>query len=140
MANGYKNRAILYLRGGQGIGKSTLFEFVEKFVVGLDLAFKSGSQPLISPFNAILGGKLFIYFEELETVKNPKKPTKNRDFRGQTLKVHSSSSMLNTHFFPTILAMGRRPIYFTCGCQKGIHARSRDNFSCNCKRKYKPLS
>jgi len=67
MVKGFKNRAILYLRGGQGVGKSTLFEFVEKFVVGLDLAFKSGSQPLISPFNAILGGKLFIYFEELET-------------------------------------------------------------------------
>ena len=67
MVKGFKNRAILYLRGGQGVGKSTLFEFVEKFVVGLDLAMKSGSQPLISPFNAILGGKLFVYFEELET-------------------------------------------------------------------------
>ena len=67
MVKGYKNRAILYLRGGQGIGKSTLFEFIEKYVVGYDLALKSGSGPLVSPFNAILGGKLFVYFEELET-------------------------------------------------------------------------
>ena len=67
MVKGFKNRAILYLRGGQGIGKSTLFEFIEKFVVGYDLALKSGSEPLISRFNAILGGKLFVYFEELET-------------------------------------------------------------------------
>ena len=67
MVKGFKNRAILYLRGGQGIGKSTLFEFIEKFVVGQDLALKSGSEPLKSRFNAILGGKLFVYFEELET-------------------------------------------------------------------------
>ena len=67
MVKGFKNRAILYLRGGQGHGKSSLFEFVEKFVVGQDLALQSGSEPIVSRFNGILAGKAFVYFEELET-------------------------------------------------------------------------
>ena len=67
MVKGFKNRAILYLRGSQGVRKSTLFEFVEKFVVGQDLALKSGSDPIVSRFNGILAGKSFVFFEELET-------------------------------------------------------------------------
>ena len=67
MVKGFKNTSILYLRGGQGIGKSTLFEFVRDYVVGTDLSLESGSEPIVSRFIAILGGKSFVYFEELET-------------------------------------------------------------------------
>ena len=67
MVKGFKNQSILYLRGRQGIGKSTLFEFVRDYVIGNDLSLVTGSEPIISRFNARLGGKLFVYFEELET-------------------------------------------------------------------------
>ena len=67
MIKGNKNDSILYLKSKPGFGKSTLLEFIREFVVGDDLALETGSAPIISNFNAILGGKLFVYFEELET-------------------------------------------------------------------------
>ena len=67
MVKGNKNDSILYLKSPQGYGKSTLLEFIRKFVVGEELGYESGSGPILSNFNAILGGKLFVYFEELET-------------------------------------------------------------------------
>ena len=67
MIKGNKNDSILYLKSKQGFGKSTLLEFIREYVVGEDLALETGSGPIISQFNAILGGKLFVYFEELET-------------------------------------------------------------------------
>jgi predicted P-loop ATPase len=67
MVHGNKNDSILYLRSKQGYGKSTLFEFLSSFVVGDDLSLMTGSEPLLSKNNAILAGKLLVYFEELET-------------------------------------------------------------------------
>jgi len=67
MVKGNKNQSILYLRGGQGIGKSTLFEYIRKFVIGNELSLVTGSEPIVSRFNARLAGKLFVTFEELET-------------------------------------------------------------------------
>ena len=67
MTKGNKNDSILYLKSKQGYGKSTLLEFMRDHVLGNKLSQETGSQPLLSNFNAILGGKLFVYFEELET-------------------------------------------------------------------------
>jgi hypothetical protein len=67
MIKGNKNDSILYLRAKQGFGKSTLNEFIWYHVIGKDLGLETGSRPLIIDFNAQLGGKLFVYFEELET-------------------------------------------------------------------------
>jgi hypothetical protein len=67
MVKGNKNDSILYLKSKQGFGKSTLLEFMREFVIGDDLSLETGSGPIVSNFNAILGGKLFVYFEELET-------------------------------------------------------------------------
>ena len=67
MVKGNKNDSILYLKSKQGFGKSTLLEFMREFVVGENLALETGSAPILSNFNAILGGKLLVYFEELET-------------------------------------------------------------------------
>ena len=67
MVKGQKNDSILYLKSKQGFGKSTLLEFIRQYVVGEDLGLETGSGPIISNVNVILGGKLFIYFEELET-------------------------------------------------------------------------
>ena len=67
LVKGNKNDSILYLKSKQGFGKSTLLEFMREFVVGENLALETGSAPILSNFNAILGGKLLVYFEELET-------------------------------------------------------------------------
>jgi len=66
MARGGKNQSVLYLRSEQGIGKSTFTDFLRKHVIGPKLCIQSGSQPLISQFNAILFCKLLVVFEELE--------------------------------------------------------------------------
>jgi hypothetical protein len=67
MLKGKKNDACLYLKGEQGIGKSTLFDFIQFHVIGDGLYLQTGSEPMKSKFNAILGGKLFVVFEELES-------------------------------------------------------------------------
>ena len=67
MVKGQKNDSIIYLKSKQGFGKSTLPEFLRDWVIGNDLSLETGSRPIVSDFNAQLGGKLFVYFEELET-------------------------------------------------------------------------
>ena len=64
MIRGNKNTSCIYLKGGQGIGKSTLPQFIKKYVIGDDLSLETGSTPLKSNFNSILAGKLFVVFEE----------------------------------------------------------------------------
>jgi hypothetical protein len=68
MLKGNKNDACLYLKGEQGIGKSTLFDFLIDYVIGEKLSYQEGSQPLRSEFNIILAGKLLVVFEELENM------------------------------------------------------------------------
>ena len=69
MIKGNKNESALYLKSPfQGLGKSTVQVFIRDHVIGNDLCLESGSEPLKSKFNEILGGKLFVIFEELETM------------------------------------------------------------------------
>jgi hypothetical protein len=63
---GNKNDSCLYMKGGQGIGKSTISDFLKEFVVGEELFLETGSKPLTSEFNSVLYGKLFVQFSELE--------------------------------------------------------------------------
>jgi hypothetical protein len=67
MLKGNKNDSCLYLRGSQGIGKSTLFCFIRDYVIGRNLCLETGSSPIKSNFNSILAGKLLVVLEELET-------------------------------------------------------------------------
>lgn len=68
MMKGNKNDSCIVLKTAfEGVGKSTLPEFILKHVLGPELALESGSDPLTSKFNSILSGKLFVFFEELET-------------------------------------------------------------------------
>ena len=53
-------------RGEQGIGKSTLFQFIREHILG-KLFLECDSEPIRSRFNDILGGKLLVAFEELPT-------------------------------------------------------------------------
>ena len=66
MIKGYKNNSCLYLKGIQGIGKSTLSEHLMKHVIGDRLSLETGSDPIRTKFNEILGGKLLVSIEELE--------------------------------------------------------------------------
>ena len=67
MCKGNKNDAALVLKTyAKGSGKSTYPVFIRKHVIP-DLTLESSSEPLKNKFNTELGGKLFVYFEELET-------------------------------------------------------------------------
>ena len=66
MFKGGKNKTILYYKSSQGAGKSTVPDFIRTHVIGNQLALQSGAAALRSNFNAILAGKLFVTFEELE--------------------------------------------------------------------------
>lgn len=63
---GNKNDTAIYMKGPQGVGKSCLIEFIRDHVIGRDLCCIDGSGPLKTRFNAVLSGKLFAMFEELE--------------------------------------------------------------------------
>ena len=64
---GNKNDTALYLRGEQGIGKSTFSDMLRYHIVGLDSSICSGSEPLRTANNRILMGKSLVIFEELPT-------------------------------------------------------------------------
>lgn len=67
MIQGNKNNSILYLKSFvEGIGKSTVTSFLMKHVLGNAICIESNSDPLKSPYNEILCGKLLVVFEELE--------------------------------------------------------------------------
>ena len=66
MVKGNKNNSCLYLKGIQGVGKSSLFVFLSNYVLGSNLCLETGSDPIRTKFNEILGGKLLVCIEELE--------------------------------------------------------------------------
>jgi hypothetical protein len=66
MLHGNKNKSCVYLKGVQGVGKSTLFLFLKEHVIGKLLCLSTGSDPIRTKFNEMLGGKLLVCFEELE--------------------------------------------------------------------------
>lgn len=66
MIKGNKNNSCLYLKGVQGIGKTTPVDFIRHHVLGKELCVETGSGPLKTKFNTELAGKLLVSFEELE--------------------------------------------------------------------------
>ncbi len=67
MCKGEKNNSALVLKTlAKGVGKSTLPQMLAKHILGPKLCLETGSEPLKSRFNHILGGKLLVSFEELE--------------------------------------------------------------------------
>jgi len=68
MCKGFKNDCAIVLKTTlKGVGKSTLPIMIRDHILGNKLSLETGSEPIKSKFNAILGGKLFVMFEELET-------------------------------------------------------------------------
>ena len=67
MIKGNKNNTILYLKSYiEGIGKSTVTQFILFHVLGRDICIEANSDALKSSYNEILSGKLMVVFEELE--------------------------------------------------------------------------
>lgn len=68
MCKGNKNdSALVFKTTAKGVGKSTHPTIMRKYVLGENLCLETGSDPLKNKFNNILGGKLLVSFEELET-------------------------------------------------------------------------
>jgi hypothetical protein len=66
MVKGNKNSSYIYAKGAEGIGKSTLVDFITEFVIGVDMTCKGKSDHLKGQHNMQLLGKLFVVFEELQ--------------------------------------------------------------------------
>jgi hypothetical protein len=66
MVKGNKNSSCIYVKGDEGIGKSTLVDFLRDYVVGLKLFVKGKADHLKGQHNMQLLGKLFCVFEELQ--------------------------------------------------------------------------
>jgi hypothetical protein len=66
MVRGNKNSSCIYAKGDEGIGKSTLPDFIRDYVLGKDLWAKGKSDHLKGQHNMQLLGKLFVTFEELQ--------------------------------------------------------------------------
>jgi hypothetical protein len=64
---GNKNDSCLYLKGPEGIGKSTFSDFLMQHLLGHRICVKSKPDVLKSSYNKILCGKLLVVFEELPT-------------------------------------------------------------------------
>jgi len=63
---GKKMKKGLYLKSGQGTGKSIVFEFLMEKVLGPSLFWKTSSPDVvIGQFNGQLEGKLILYLEEI---------------------------------------------------------------------------
>ncbi len=68
MAQKGKNKSIIYCKGIEGIGKSTLTTFMRENVLGTKIAIKSDLRPITSNFNGELRGIVFVVFEEMPTI------------------------------------------------------------------------
>ena len=66
MIKGKKNSSCLYVKSIQGVGKSTLVDFLRDFVIGRDLTTKGKSDHLKGQHNLQLLGRILVYFEELQ--------------------------------------------------------------------------
>lgn len=82
VCRGNKNDGCLYLKGPEGIGKSTLSDFLREYVFGFHITTSSPAEPLTTSFNKLLLGKLLVVFEELPNFGN-------REWEGISSKLKS---------------------------------------------------
>ncbi len=67
VCQGKKNDSCLYMKGPEGIGKSSLSGFLMKHVLGNRITTKAKPDVLRTSYNKILCGKVLAVFEELPT-------------------------------------------------------------------------
>jgi hypothetical protein len=64
---GHKMNAALFLKSGEGTGKSIIIEFIIQHVIGPSLGLITSKSQQIMKFNSQLLGKIFLNLEELPT-------------------------------------------------------------------------
>ena len=58
--------SILYLKSGQGWGKGIITDFIQRYVLGTQLIYKTSDPPtILGSFNGQLLGKLLLLLEEI---------------------------------------------------------------------------
>ena len=68
---GKKMYSLLYLKSGQGWGKGIITDFIQRYVLGPQLVYKtSDPQTILGSFNGQLLGKLLLLLEEMPTEKS----------------------------------------------------------------------
>ena len=71
VATGRKMYSILYLKSGQGWGKGIITDFIQRYVLGTQLVYKtSDPQTILGSFNGQLLGKVLLLLEEMPTEKS----------------------------------------------------------------------
>ncbi|GBC21524.2 highly derived D5-like helicase-primase [Rhizophagus irregularis DAOM 181602=DAOM 197198] len=66
-----KMYSILYLKSGQGWGKSIITDFIQRSVLGTQLVYKTSDlQTILGSFNGQLQGKVLLLLEEMPTEKS----------------------------------------------------------------------
>lgn len=68
MCQGKKNDTILYLKGPEGIGKSSMSDMIVNYVLGSKICTLSDTTPLVTKNNGNWIGKLYVIFEEFPTM------------------------------------------------------------------------
>lgn len=63
--SGRKMKTAVFLKSGEGAGKSIILEFIVNDVIGESLGLITGRSDNLNKFNAILCGKIFLVLEEL---------------------------------------------------------------------------
>lgn len=64
---GHKMQTALFLKSGEGTGKSIILDFIIRHVIGEDLGLSTPRVQQLMKFNSQLLGKIFICLEELPT-------------------------------------------------------------------------
>jgi len=123
---GEKLGVMLCLQGSEGIGKSLFGSFICE-LVGSERAIVMELEDIISSFNNMLDGKLFVQIDELERVKRgadgsgsglatmkkmitDKKYISNAKY-AQPKEEESFHRFLSTSNNPAVIDSGRRPFY-----------------------------
>ncbi|GBC10299.1 hypothetical protein RclHR1_00950036 [Rhizophagus clarus] len=71
MVTGRKMYSILYLKSGQGWGKGIITDFIQHYVLGTQLVYKtSDPETILGSFNGQLLGKVLLLLEEMPTEKS----------------------------------------------------------------------
>ena len=64
---GHKMNVALFLKSGEGTGKSIILDFIIRYVIGEDLGLSTARAQQLMKFNSQLMGKILVCLEELPT-------------------------------------------------------------------------
>ncbi len=95
VCQGKKNDALLYFKGIEGIGKSSMSEFFIEYVLGQDICIRAPMSVLTTDNNAILCGKIFVSFLEMPT--SSRGQWENISSRLKTMVTEKSLSFCNKY-------------------------------------------